>query len=298
MKTSAVLATYNGEAYLLQQLESIRQQTRPVDEVLICDDGSTDQTVSLAESFIERHRLTGWRVVGHQTNVGYAENYKRALDAAAGEILFPCDQDDVWAPDRVAVMAAAMENEPAVELLNTDYCIFREQPPQNDTPADAGPTRVIPLNRRTFFLQYPGCVMAVRKSFYEAVRPHWQTGIAHDTFLWDMALLRGSGYAMAYCSLYRRVHEGQTSGKLGHSREKRIRYLQSQAALSDCMSRLAVRPADRALCERMAKTHAMRLALLRDGRWQNAFGLLLRLPYYHYKKSYFTEWWMAKKGTV
>lgn len=57
MKTSVVLSTYNGEQYIIEQLESIKNQTRIPDEVLIYDDCSTDQTVELVRNFIDKNRL-------------------------------------------------------------------------------------------------------------------------------------------------------------------------------------------------------------------------------------------------
>ena len=59
---SVVMATYNGTKYLDKQLCSIRDQTLRPDEVIICDDGSTDQTVELVEQFIKENRLENWSI--------------------------------------------------------------------------------------------------------------------------------------------------------------------------------------------------------------------------------------------
>ena len=60
MKTSVVLSTYNGEQYIIEQLESIKNQTRIPDEVLIYDDCSTDQTVELVRNFIDKNRSVSY----------------------------------------------------------------------------------------------------------------------------------------------------------------------------------------------------------------------------------------------
>ena len=61
MKISVVLSTYNGEKYLLPQLDSLKNQTYPADEVLIFDDGSTDQTVNLIDQYISKNQLKNWK---------------------------------------------------------------------------------------------------------------------------------------------------------------------------------------------------------------------------------------------
>ena len=68
MKTSVVLAAYNGEKFISEQLESIRIQTVPVDEVIIVDDQSTDQTVNICQQFIAQYQLANWRVEINEFN--------------------------------------------------------------------------------------------------------------------------------------------------------------------------------------------------------------------------------------
>ena len=71
MKVSVVLSSYNGEQDIIEQLRSIDGQTRQPDEVLICDDCSTDGTVNLVQNYIEKKRLKNWKlVVNKKTRVG------------------------------------------------------------------------------------------------------------------------------------------------------------------------------------------------------------------------------------
>ena len=72
MTTSVVLATYNGEEYIIEQLKSILHQTQKVDEVIICDDISSDRTVSLIREFIEENNLEKtWTLYVNEVNKGY-----------------------------------------------------------------------------------------------------------------------------------------------------------------------------------------------------------------------------------
>ena len=71
MKVSVVLSSYNGEQDIIEQLRSIDGQTRQPDEVLICDDCSTDGTVNLVQNYIEKKRLKNWKlIVNKKTRVG------------------------------------------------------------------------------------------------------------------------------------------------------------------------------------------------------------------------------------
>lgn len=298
MKISTVLASYNGEKYIIEQLRSILNQTKAVDEVIITDDRSTDETEKLVCSFLSEHKLSSWKFTVNERNLGFAENFRKAIDMATGDLIFLCDQDDIWVGDRVERMTAIMEAHPEIGLLNTDYASFKDG---SDDLSDyyegcSGTPERIPLNKKNFFLRYPGCVMCLRKSFYDEVQSEWYEGWAHDEFFWNMAMLHGCCYSLRYCSLKRRFHENQTSGRVGHSKEKRIRYLQGIQKSSMQLLGLAKDPAQQRLYRKMQTAHRYRLELVRDRTYCRAFQLPFYLGYYHSKKSYFVELALALKG--
>ena len=75
MKVSVALAAFNGERYIKEQLQSVYEQSLTVDEVIICDDCSSDNTVLVAESFIREKNLHGsWHIYKNKENLGYAGN--------------------------------------------------------------------------------------------------------------------------------------------------------------------------------------------------------------------------------
>lgn len=303
MKLSVALATYNGGKYIVEQLRSIKDQTRPVDEVVIVDDCSTDDTVRAVRGFLAENDLPGWRLFVNRENLGYAENFRRAMEACTGDLIFLCDQDDVWAADRAEVMAGAMERDAQIGLINTRFLFFDSGGTVPTAPrpeAEDLAVRKIELDRKTVFLQYPGCVMCVRKSFYDRYKRYWRKGWAHDAFLWGMAVQSGSCYAMEYVSLLRRVHEGQTSGQVGHGRAKRIRYLEGVREDGEMLLRAAVDagcPGKTVrLYERLVRTHRRRLELVRDRKLTRALALVFDLGYYHRARSYPVELLLALKG--
>jgi glycosyltransferase involved in cell wall biosynthesis len=104
VKVSVVVCTLNGEKYLRDQLQSILDQTRPPDEIIISDDASTDSTLEIIEEFASS---TGgpkppvWRVETRRSPLGVSGNFASALTKARGEFIALADQDDVWEPDRL-----------------------------------------------------------------------------------------------------------------------------------------------------------------------------------------------------
>lgn len=119
MKLSVCMATYQGERYLAEQLVSILAQLGPDDEVVISDDRSTDRTLAVVADLADP-RI---RVLENQTNLGYSQNFGRALEHASGDIVFVADQDDVWHPDKVATMLTALESH---DLVVSDVAIVDE----------------------------------------------------------------------------------------------------------------------------------------------------------------------------
>ena len=102
MKLSVAMCTYNGESYLREQLESILNQTVPVDEIILCDDGSTDNTVKIARSVLEAGTVT-FRIIENERSLGVAENFLCALKHTSGDYVFTCDQDDIWVKNKVEI---------------------------------------------------------------------------------------------------------------------------------------------------------------------------------------------------
>ena len=100
---SIALATYNGENYLPAQLESLARQTRPPAELVICDDCSADRTIEIIEEFIARAPFPV-RLARNERRLGFLNNFMRAAHGCQSGLIAFCDQDDVWQPEKLAVM--------------------------------------------------------------------------------------------------------------------------------------------------------------------------------------------------
>lgn len=100
------MATFNGERYLREQLDSILSELGPEDEVIVVDDASQDGTIDVIGQ-IEDKRVS---VVRHAQNRGYVPTFEEALSLARGKYIFLSDQDDIWVPGRVELMVAGLKS--------------------------------------------------------------------------------------------------------------------------------------------------------------------------------------------
>jgi glycosyltransferase involved in cell wall biosynthesis len=113
MRLSIAMPVYNGAAYVGEQMESLAAQSRPPDEVVVCDDGSTDGTCEIVAAFAGR---ADFPVILHENrdNLGYTKNTEKAVGLCEGEMIFLCDQDDVWLPDKLRMHEEVFVTRPEV----------------------------------------------------------------------------------------------------------------------------------------------------------------------------------------
>ncbi|HWB24744.1 MAG TPA: glycosyltransferase family 2 protein [Chitinophagaceae bacterium] len=107
-KVAVVMATYNGEKFLRQQLDSVLQQTYRNIELIAVDDCSTDGTFKLLKQYAARHKNI--RVFRNETNIGYIKNFEKAIRLATAEYIALCDQDDIWLPDKISILMDYINN--------------------------------------------------------------------------------------------------------------------------------------------------------------------------------------------
>lgn len=102
-----VMATYNGEKYIREQLDSLLSQTYQNISVEICDDGSTDMTLAIAKEYCaEDSRVS---LVENEKNQGYVRNFLHGIKRSEADYVMLCDQDDIWNADKVAITLSAMQ---------------------------------------------------------------------------------------------------------------------------------------------------------------------------------------------
>ena len=128
---SVAMCTYNGEKFLKEQLERIASQTRLPTELVICDDRSTDSTTDIVQKFSGsapfpvRFNLNPVNLGGSAK--GITKNFERAVGLCAGELIVPCDHDDIWLPNKLAHMAQMMEDDPQIGGIFSDARLVNAQ---------------------------------------------------------------------------------------------------------------------------------------------------------------------------
>lgn len=121
MEVSVALCTYNGARFIEQQLHSILAQTRPVDEIVLSDDGSGDDTVAIARGVLAAAPAPPrFILLRSEKPGGVTANFERACVASTGELIALSDQDDVWAPGKIATMVEQFELRDDLAMLFTD----------------------------------------------------------------------------------------------------------------------------------------------------------------------------------
>lgn len=119
MKVSIALCTYNGEKFLLEQLESFLRQTRLPDELVVCDDRSTDASIKLIEEFSNIASFP-LRIHVNEKNLGSTKNFEKAISLCTGDVIFLSDQDDVWLPEKIQTIEAEFEQDNNLGMVFTN----------------------------------------------------------------------------------------------------------------------------------------------------------------------------------
>lgn len=102
MIISIALCTFNGEKYLLDQLQSIGSQTRKPDEMVVCDDASTDNTLDILNAF-RKNSPFPVHIIRNDSNLGSINNFGKVLQLCKGDVIALSDQDDIWLPQKIQV---------------------------------------------------------------------------------------------------------------------------------------------------------------------------------------------------
>jgi Glycosyl transferase family 2 len=107
---SIALCTYNGARYIAEQLDSLLAQTHEDFEIVVSDDASADDTVAIIERYVRQDSRI--RLSVNAANVGFARNFERVLRECRGKWVAPCDQDDIWMPEKLSALLAAIGDRP------------------------------------------------------------------------------------------------------------------------------------------------------------------------------------------
>lgn len=235
MKVSVVLTTYNGEKYLYELLNSLRNQTYQINEVLICDDGSSDSTQEIIAGYIKKYHLRHWVTIFNSPNKGWKKNFRDGLLMAKGDLVFPCDQDDIWEENKIERMITIMGENENIQLLSSDYLPVYETGGQvvEKIYSASGTLVKVPFDSHFASGNRPGCVMCIRRELIEKTRPIWEEWYPHDAFLWTVSIFMNGCYIIHEPLIRYRRHSGNTTNRVTRDKEAVILSLKRNRNLSD-----------------------------------------------------------------
>jgi hypothetical protein len=206
VKISIAMATYNGANFLRQQLESFLVQTRLPDELVICDDGSRDETLEILQSFSQE---APFEVYIHRNlqNIGYTANFDKALRLCTGEIVFLSDQDDVWFPNKIECVVKAFCSDENLLLLINDAAITDKNLNASGL-TQAGQYRNAGLPLVNFI---NGSCSAVSARLLAVILPIPVEEVAHDNWIHKIGDAMGARRALNEILQYYRRHDDSAS---------------------------------------------------------------------------------------
>lgn len=222
---SICMATFNGEKYIEKQLQSIYDQTLKADEVIICDDVSTDNTAALVNRFIRQNQLESkWKLYQNNENRGYPGNFYYAMSLCGGDIIFLADQDDIWDKHKIRLMSDILKERENIKVLACKYGLIDSTGEHIHAVASPGKSndsrkiKEISLSDIFYKYEFPGMALAYRREWYER-RQVDNTTIPHDYLICAMAAEEKSFVQLDHELAYHRRHDHNV-GKEEHRLKK------------------------------------------------------------------------------
>lgn len=216
---SIALCTYNGASFLREQLKSFATQTRLPDEIIVCDDCSSDATPAILEEYAQAAPFPV-KLQRNSRQLGAAQNFAGAIARCSGDLIALCDQDDVWSPSKLQRFVEAFAESPNAIYAFSDASVI------DATGAELGMSlwKMVALQDRianftdshqlAVLLRHnliPGATMVFRSEYRDLILPipqHWM----HDYWIALLGSTLGFGIPIAEPLLHYRRHSAQTCG--------------------------------------------------------------------------------------
>lgn len=295
MKASVIVCVYNGEKYICEQLESLRLQTRKADEVLIFDDCSTDNSPAIIEKYIKDWGLS-WTLVVNKENKGWKRNFTDGFKLATGDVIFCCDQDDIWYPEKMDIMCCLLSKD-CIKLVackvrmcdengNTLNRKLGAMPNSNES----GKVSNIVFDEEFYMSREPGCAIAFKRELLDIYFKFWEEYYPHDQLLWNIAKCLDGAYEIDKMLMdYRRVSSSVfESNSCKRSSVNRLRKIYQLGMVMDVICNIIEDPS---ICVRNVeekKKYVLigkswikhRKKLIKDKRLFSIISLLRYIKYY------------------
>ena len=223
IKISVAMTTYNGEKYIIQQIESILSQSRKVDEIVIVDDKSNDKTVEI----IRELNCPLINIYQNQKNMGYVDNFYKAIGLTQGDYVFLSDQDDIWETDKVEKSLSVLQGSDANMAVCTGFSLIDQL---GNPIMDINNYQInrfvlkkhkciedITLNRLVFGNVVQGCTCCLKRDVIDVYLKIHNREVIHDYQLMLIAASMGNVKYINEPLIKYRLHE---KNAIGFSKKK------------------------------------------------------------------------------
>lgn len=217
LSVTVVMATFNGERFLGEQLASLSGQSRQPDGLVISDDASSDGTLDIATAFARKAPFPV-RIIQNPTRVGYADNFMRAALGVTSDVISFCDQDDVWHRDKLRLSVGALEQSERLVLVS-HAALVMDQSGRVSGQAYPRVSRTSCFSATDLPLHnFPGFTFTFRRSLLSAAGKVVRTKdlglapLAHDQWVWLLAPCVGEVLLLEEALAWYRKHTQNAFG--------------------------------------------------------------------------------------
>lgn len=211
LSASVAMTTYNGEKYIIEQLDSLKLQTYDICEVVICDDGSKDDTERIVNEYLRKNNLTGkWQYHRNETNLGPMKNFVHCAKQCSGDIIFYCDQDDIWEQTKVEEMIQVYRDHGDALAV----CCGQQYMDKDGNSTSkrgkyifSGKTKKISFEEQVRTMYSSGLCLSFRRELLEEVEHLvYDKDLTYDISTGLVAAIKGGLYRVEKPLVHRRIH--------------------------------------------------------------------------------------------
>ena len=298
-KVSVLMCVYNGERFLIEQLESLRNQTYQPDEVIIHDDCSDDSSIITIKEFITKYNLEStWRINVNPSRKGWRLNFYDAIAECDGDYIFFCDQDDIWFADKISMMIDVINKNKNILVLNG----LMETIDSSGNPINISDwTREHIHDRKiiesclgdTIYVwkQRIGCTMVIQKTIRDQLKYFGRNEyFAHDAWSLNIGALLGGCYHINYPVIKYRVHGNNATANITDKIPNRTEKIQElEEKINDLeyifngiklMDKTIIDKKEYASFLKAIGFYKFKLSLLKKFKLMNFFGIFLYAEIY------------------
>ncbi|MCQ4116482.1 glycosyltransferase [Ligilactobacillus sp. MP3] len=203
---------------------------------MIYDDGSQDGTIGFIEDYINNNGLNNtWKLIVNEENKGWRRNFVEGIWASIGDLVFPCDQDDIWHENKLETMENIMIENPQIQVLTTNVTNLYDNGDRKSSNNQNGKIVKISWRKRIFRVDAPGCVYCIRRGIVNKSKNYYRVEYAHDDYFWKLGLFADGLYNFNKDLIdYRKHNDSTFSVEVRKNRNSEARIKWINMALDYC----------------------------------------------------------------